>query len=168
MRTVVEEPDQPLVLFICDQDHTRLAVRALELCDQRWPHWSRSYSGDVALVAGWHLRVGSDVEILAGSSESSWSTADRHFRSTLMSPEERREVLTRSEGDTRQSAMSLWCSKEALAKALGTPQQMDPARLTGPTVWPDSRRGNWRATFLDTHDLEIDAVAWVVFEVPLS
>jgi phosphopantetheinyl transferase (holo-ACP synthase) len=74
--------------------------------------------------------------------------------------------LNTTSADPRASATSVWSSKEALAKALGTPLQMDPARLTGPTAWPGASRGSWRATFLDVPSLEDDAVAWVVYESP--
>jgi hypothetical protein len=38
-----------------------------------------------------------------------------------------------------------WCSKEALAKALGDPLRYDPRRLGSPIRWPASRSGPWRA-----------------------
>jgi len=163
-RVVVEAGDQPQVILLTDEGPTRLAARARELCDDRWPHWSRSYSGVTALIAGWHHRVGVDVESLHRSAEATWSLDDEHFRSTIMTPEERKHVLTLDHDDPRVGAVSLWCSKEALAKALGTPLQMNPARLTGPAVWGESRRGNWQATSFDVPTLQCDAVGWVVFE----
>ena len=163
-RVVLEGGAHPYVILVSDPEPARLRERARESCDDRWPHWSRSYCGPLALVAGWRHRVGVDVEFLAGSGESSWSTDDEDFRSAIMTPEERKHLLTLDDKDPAASAVSLWCSKEALAKALGTPRQMDPARLTGPALWNGSRRGAWRATFLDSPVLESDAIAWVVYE----
>jgi hypothetical protein len=163
-RVVVEGDDHPLVVLLTDTEPTRLKARARELCDDRWPHWSRSYSSAIALVAGWRHRVGVDIELLHRATEASWSTADERFRDVIMTPEERKHLLTLGDDNPGVGAVSLWCSKEALAKALGTPLQMDPTRLTGPALWDESRRGAWRATSLDLPILERDAVGWVVYE----
>jgi len=45
---------------------------------------------------------------------------------------------------------SLWCSKEALSKALGDALRYDPARLDSPMRWPELRCGPWRAAALAT------------------
>lgn len=156
--------DHPLVLLIRDTDPTRLASRARALSDNSWPCWSRSYSGVVALIAGWHHRVGVDIELLHQADEATWSIDDPNFRSTIMSAEERAMWPNTTSADPWASATSVWCSKEALAKALGTPLEMDPARLTGPTAWPGASRGSWCAKFLDVSSLANSAVAWVVYE----
>ena len=163
-RTLVAHSDLPLVVMFNDADPSRLRARAREFCDDRFAHWSRSYSGDLALVAGWHLRVGVDVELLDRSSSSSWSLDDQNFRRVIMTPEERQ--LTSTDGTSRASisAIDLWCSKEALAKALGSPLEIDPTRLTGPPFWSGLARGAWRARSLDDQILGRDAVGWVVYE----
>jgi hypothetical protein len=166
-RVVASGDDHPLVLLITNADPTRLKARAREMCDDSWPFWSRSYSGVVALVAGWRHRVGIDIEFLHRANEATWSIDDEFFRSSIMSADEREKWRVATNADPWASATSVWCSKEALAKALGTPLQMDPARLTGPTAWPDASRGRWRATSLDVPARERHAVAWVVYESPL-
>jgi hypothetical protein len=45
---------------------------------------------------------------------------------------------------------SLWCSKEALSKALGDALRYDPSRLDSPMRWPELRSGPWSATPLKT------------------
>ena len=167
-RVVGSDENHPLMILINDADSTSLRFRAREFCDDSWPHWSRSYSGVTALVAGWHHRVGLDFEFLDRVNEPTWSIEHGYFRSSMMTSEERETWSVGTTLDARASATSVWCSKEALAKALGTPQELNPARLTGPTTWSNAGRGCWRARFLDTHSLGCDAVAWVVFEVPPS
>ncbi len=156
--------DHPFIALITDDDHERLRERAHGACDHRWVHWTRSYSGGVALVAGWRYRIGVDVEREWASYGATWSTNDAHFRSTMMTPEERRRFPASRHSPGRRDAVSLWCSKEALAKALGTPLDMDPARLTGPAAWENGARGLWSAARLDIHALGTDAVAWLVHE----
>jgi hypothetical protein len=163
-RVIIEGSDHPLIILVTDAKPSRLRERTRALCDDRWPHWSRSYSGVIALVAGWHQRVGVDVELLHRPTEASWSVDDFGFRSAIMTPEERKRLPELDDDDRGASAINLWCSKEALAKALGTPMRMDPAQLTGPAEWGASRRGPWQATLFDVATLERDAVGWVVYE----
>jgi len=165
-RVVLEGDDQPFVVLLSDSEPTRLHQRAKEFCDESWPYWSRSYSGVIALVAGWRHRVGVDVEFLHRHTQSSWSLRDERFQTAIMTSEERKQSLTLEVLDPEAAAVSLWCSKEALAKALGSPLEMDPARLTGPAMWDGARRGSWAATLLDVATLECDAVGWVVYESP--
>jgi 4'-phosphopantetheinyl transferase EntD len=167
-RVIVENGDLPLVILLIDAQPADLKARARAQCDERFPYWSRSYSGAVAVVAGWHHRVGIDIELLDRCDEVTWSLNDDHFRFAVMSPEERKHSLTLDEVEGRRAATNLWCSKEALAKALGAPQQMDPGRLTGPALWDARDRGKWRATLLDGVELGTNAVAWVVNETTSS
>ena len=161
---VCVDPGHPYVARLVDEDHDQLRRRARSECDDRWRHWSRSYSGDVALIAGWRERVGVDVEVLGGRIEPTWSLDNADYRATMMTPEERERPLTLDPGAARQGAISLWCSKEALAKALGTPLEWEPSRLGGPALWPSRHQGRWRATYLDADHVATDALAWVVFE----
>lgn len=158
--------EQPIVYFIVDDDRSRLRARAREICDDSWSHWSRSYSRNGALIVGWHHRVGVDFEYLDQLRDPTWSVNHDIFRSSIMTADERERWPVNSDGDDTALATSVWCSKEALAKALGTPLKMDPARLSGPSSWSDAPHGVWRATSLGGATFDRDAVAWVVFEQP--
>ena len=162
---VGDGPNYPFVELLVDEDCHRLRLRARRQCNGRWRHWSRSYSGQYALIAGWRERVGVDIEVLGRPLESTWSLHDVHFRSTMMTTEERQLELHLDCDVARLEAVSLWCSKEALAKALGTPLEWDPVRLGGPALWPSRNFGRWRATFLDADSLGSDALAWVVYDI---
>lgn len=162
----LELPDQPLVICITDGTPASLRQRARLQCDGRFSHWSRSYSGNVALVAGWNQRVGIDIELTDLAREASWSFTNERFRSSMLTSEERSRIASEEVPGPTLSATSVWSSKEAVAKALGTPRQFDPARLTGAAVWIDARRGRWRAAYLDLTPLGLDAVAWTVYEDP--
>jgi len=155
----------PFVIFLHDEDHERLRSRARHECDERWPHWSRSYSGDHAVIAGWRDRVGVDVEALDRPIEATWSLHNELFRTTMMTAEERELTPPRGPETARHLALSLWCSKEALAKALGTPLEWEPTRLRGPALWPSREVGRWRATYLGADVLHFRALAWVVYDI---
>ena len=171
--TVLDVPDEfaqphdvrPLIAHLVDEDHDRLRWRARRACDERWPHWSRSYSGDHAVIAGWRGRVGVDVETLDRPLEPTWSLLDEGFRSSMMTAQERELDLAVDGPSARHAAVSLWSSKEALAKALGTPLEWDPARLGGPALWPSHEVGRWRARFLDESLLGVAGLAWVVYDI---
>jgi hypothetical protein len=95
------------------------------------PRVSRSYSYPYALVA-WHDEpVGVDIERI--------EACDAAFAESICTPRERAEIAA----DTYLTA--LWCSKEALAKALGDALRYDPRRLDSPMLWPGGRAGPWRA-----------------------
>ena len=163
-RYLLELRDLPLVICITDDSPSSLRERAQEQCDGRFGFWSRSYSGRVALIAGSNQRVGVDVELTDLAREDSWSLTNEWFRSSMLTSEERVRIASDSTPGTTLSATSVWSSKEAVAKALGTPRQFDPTRLTGAAVWKDARRGRWRAAYLDLTPLGLDAVAWMVYE----
>jgi hypothetical protein len=96
---------------------------------------SRSYSYPYALIA-WHDEaVGVDIERI--------ESCDAAFADSICTPRERAEIAP----DTCLS--SLWCSKEALAKALGDALRYDPRRLDSPMLWPGGRAGSWRAAAVD-------------------
>jgi len=102
-------------------------------------HTSRSYRHPYALVA-WHTdSVGVDIERI--------ERFKTEFLDAICTPEER--SLPVPEADAERYVTSLWCSKEALAKALGNPLRYDPARLGSPMFWPGGRSGPWRATEID-------------------
>jgi hypothetical protein len=109
------------------------------------PCASRSYRHPYALVA-WHTEpVGIDIERI--------ERFRTEFLEAICTPQER--SLPVPEADAERYVTSLWCSKEALAKALGNPLRYDPARLGSPMFWPDGRSGPWRAAelpILDGHN----------------
>lgn len=98
-------------------------------------HISRSYRAPFALVA-WHEHpLGVDIEQVTAT--------DRSFAESICTPAE----LTRFEPllDDDAFVSSLWCGKEALAKALGDAVAYDPRRLDSPHVWDGGTCGEWRA-----------------------
>jgi hypothetical protein len=141
------------------------------------PFTSRSYSFPLALVA-WHTApVGCDIERIV--------PCDEAFADSIRTPTERATAAEEDDasGDTadddgteRDSAdhdsadrdrriTSLWCSKEALSKALGDALDYDPRRLEGPGAWPDGRSGPWRAAALDLAEGHVAWVSWREDEV---
>ena len=99
---------------------------------------SRSYRYPYALVA-WHDQpVGVDIERI--------EPFDRDFLESIATPDERQLEAEREQLD--EYIANLWCSKEALTKALGDAVQYDPRRLQSPMLWPGGRSGPWRARAL--------------------
>lgn len=96
-------------------------------------HVGRSYRYPFALIA-WHDEaIGVDIERV--------EPYDETFAESICTPAECSAGLPRS---AKQLA-SLWCGKEALAKALGDATRYDPRRLNSPISWPDGTSGPWRA-----------------------
>jgi len=93
---------------------------------------SRSYSYPLALVAVHSDAVGVDLEFM--------HPVDEQFAASICTPRERAELRAGLD------PIALWCSKEALAKALGDARRYDPRRLEAPIAWPNGRCGPWRAT----------------------
>jgi hypothetical protein len=114
-------------------------------------HVSRSYSFPYALVA-WHDGpVGIDIERVV--------PCDTAFSDAIRTPAER--AATGSGDDAGDRVVtSLWCSKEALAKALGDARRYDPRRLEGPPAWPGGRAGPWRALALHAPAGHVAWVCW--------
>jgi hypothetical protein len=99
---------------------------------------TRSYRYPYAVVA-WHSGpVGIDIERI--------EACDDAFVDSICTPVERSEWP--AGGGRDAAAISLWCSKEALAKALGDALAYDPRRLESPLGWPAGRSGAWRAECL--------------------
>jgi hypothetical protein len=96
---------------------------------------TRSYRHPYALVA-WHsLPVGADLERI--------EACDGAFAESIRTPAER--AAAGGHALSEAQIASLWCSKEALAKALGDARRYDPRRLESPMGWPDGSAGPWRA-----------------------
>ena len=96
---------------------------------------SRSYRYPYALVS-WHSHpIGVDIERI-----TTWEPA---FADLICTEPERRHPACRADPD--RYLTSLWCSKEALAKALGDARRYEPSRLESPTGWPPEGSGPWRA-----------------------
>jgi hypothetical protein len=128
-------------------DASELRLWALELCRGR-SSASRSYRHPFALVAFHETQVGVDLERV--------EELDARFAAVVCTPAERERFAA---GDVPAGWLSdLWCSKEALAKALGDALRYDPARLDAPMAWPDGRAGPWRARRLA---MPVGHVGWV-------
>jgi hypothetical protein len=104
-------------------------------------HTTRSYCYPYAVVAVHARPVGVDIERR--------EPHDATFVSSISTPSELGRDL---------DPASLWCSKEALAKALGDALRYDPRRLESPMLWPDGRSGPWAAEELTAPP---DHVAWL-------
>jgi phosphopantetheinyl transferase len=133
-------------------DRLRALARAHPLALEA-AHRSRSYCGELALVA-WHSApVGVDLERVR--------EADADFAASICTPAEQRRFAARL-GDAA-FVTSLWSSKEAVAKALGDAVAYDPRRLESPMGWLEGACGSWRA--LELHP-EPGYVAWLVWSRP--
>jgi 4'-phosphopantetheinyl transferase superfamily protein len=141
MLIAVDAGRGPLVALVCagagarDDTDLRAHVRTLPA-----PHpafaMSRSYCFPYALV-GWHSEpIGVDIERIV--------TCDEKFGRSICTPQE----LAEAPWGSAEEIVSLWSSKEALAKALGDALRYDPRRLQSPRAWPDGASGPWRARML--------------------
>jgi hypothetical protein len=99
------------------------------------PHVARSYRYPYALVA-WHTGpVGVDIERI--------EPCDDAFARAVCTPTELADLAAALDRDLYVT--TLWCSKEALSKALGNAVDYDPRRLEAPSRWPIGESGPWRA-----------------------
>lgn len=132
-----------------DERGLRVWARAhSERCGGR--HVARSYRYPYALVA-WHDEpVGVDLERI--------EPCDAAFADLICTEWERADPLAGSEPDAYLT--SLWCSKEALSKALGDAVRYDPSRLDSPMRWPELRSGPWRASPLQTIPGHLAWLCW--------
>jgi hypothetical protein len=130
-------------------DEAGLRAWARALCDASGAAYTaRSYRYPYALL-GWHgRRVGVDVERV--------ERCDAYLATVICTPGERADRALRSDA----ALLSLWCSKEALAKALGDALAYDPARLEAPLRWPDGRCGPWRAVPLPAPPGHVAWLCW--------
>lgn len=114
------------------------------------PHCSRSYCYPYALVACHHRPVGVDIERI--------EHYEPRFRASISTPMELAEALDEPDLDTYTT--SLWCSKEALSKALGDALRQDPRRLRSPIDWCGGRAGRWRAATLPVPPGHVGWLCW--------
>ena len=131
-------------MWLLDARDSRLDERGL----RRWAqelinytaasHSSRSHRYPYELVACHSRPVGVDIERT--------EPFDASFFVSICTPSERAQQVDLDDLD--DYAISLWASKEALAKALGDAVAYDPRRLGSPMFWPDGRSGPWRAASL--------------------
>jgi len=133
-------------------DETALKQRARTLGEAVGPGMvSRSYCHPYALV-GWHTGpIGVDIERVV--------RCDERFARSVRTPDE--DGL--ASGGTDREVVSLWSSKEALAKALGDALHYDPRRLASPAGWVDGAAGPWRAWALAAPN---GYCAWVCWRDP--
>jgi len=111
---------------------------------------ARSYRHPYALIARHVHPVGIDIERI--------EPCDAAFAESICTPWERAELP----GDRDRDAYltSLWCSKEALAKALGDALRYDPRRLESPISWPPHGCGPWRAAPLAVPPQHVGWICW--------
>jgi phosphopantetheinyl transferase len=83
---------------------------------------------------------------------------DSAFAESICTPAERSRFGPRLDDPT--FVISLWASKEALAKALGDAVAYDPRRLESPLGWSGGSAGRWRAAELRPAP---QYVAWMVW-----
>jgi phosphopantetheinyl transferase len=110
---------------------------------------TRSYAHPYAMVT-WHSGpVGIDIE--------RFQACEPGFLESICTPAER---LLEPGGhvDSDRYAISMWCGKEALSKALGDAVAYDPRRLESPLGWPGGRSGAWHAAELPA---PVGYVAWL-------
>lgn len=149
----IEMADAPVVALIdgsverLDEAALRQTARALSAAVGP-ATVSRSYRHPYAVV-GWHTGpVGVDIERVAG--------CDEPFARSISTPAEQ----ARTAGASCSEIVSLWSSKEALAKALGDAVQYDPRRLESPVGWREGAAGPWRARALPAPDGYCVWVCW--------
>lgn len=132
-------------------DESGLRAWARELTDASGaPHAARSYRFPYALLA-WHSEpVGVDLERI--------ESCDEAFAELICTPSERTDARMWDERDAYLS--SLWCSKEALAKALGDALRYEPGRLDSPMRWPGLRAGPWRARSVESVPRHVAWLCW--------
>ena len=95
---------------------------------------SRSYCHPYALVAWYDGPIGVDVERVV--------QCDDIFAQSICTPV---EYAADTRPRTDEEMISMWSSKEALAKGLGDAVLYDPRRLASPIGWRDGAAGAWRA-----------------------
>lgn len=81
---------------------------------------------------------------------------DQTFLHSICTAEERERLLDHDDA----AIAALWCSKEALSKALGDALAYDPRRLGSPIFWPNGRSGPWRATSLGVPSGYVGWLCW--------
>lgn len=130
-----ERPTVWTLLARANEDETDLRIRARAMtAEAAW--CSRSYRYPHALVAVHTAPVGLDIERI--------STCDNQLLIAAATPTELTRLLA-PETRTQLAIADLWSSKEALAKALGTPLAYEPTRLESPAYWPAGSANRWRA-----------------------
>lgn len=165
--------EAPVVRMLTDDRPAALRARARAMCtttpDGWTVHWSRSYCGSLAVVAGWGGRVGVDVEGAAHpvSPRRPHNGQDpvAALAGTIATPDERAALALVPAAHRWRTLVDWWSAKEALAKALGDALVHEPRHLPTPARWPGGGAGRWRAEPLDLTGAPASAVGWVVWEV---
>ncbi len=99
-------------------------------------------------MVAWHDQpVGVDIERV--------QSCRPEFAASISTPAELARGIA---GD--EETISLWCGKEALAKALGDALSYDPRRLLSPVSWLDGRAGPWRAARREAPDGHVVWLCW--------
>ena len=132
-------------------DESQLVARARALSDHAGVQYvSRSFRYPYALVA-WHdAPVGIDIERIEPCAPA--------FAESICTPAERADPAFHTLNTS--DIISIWCSKEALAKALGDATQYDPRRLESPIRWRDGQTGPWHAAPLTSPENHTVWLCW--------
>ena len=131
----------------------------------------RSYRYPYALVTAYDEVLGVDIEHV--------TSCDAALADLICTPAERGDPACVDDRDNY--LCSLWCAKEALAKALGDAMSYVPSRLGSPTRWPVAQTevselhdatlaaygaprhaGRWRAAPLGTPEGYVGWLCWSV------
>jgi len=141
-------------LDLLDAAEHGLGEAGLRWLAREWPaargaaHTSRSYAFPYALV-GWNSGpIGVDIERIV--------PCDERFARSICTPAEAEAMPWTID----RQIISLWSSKEALAKALGDALRYDPRRLESPASWADGASGPWRARAVPAPDGYVAWVCW--------
>jgi hypothetical protein len=155
--TAAEPEVRLLDARVSGMDARRLLAYARSLTEASGaPHSSRSYRYPFAVVA-WHTEpVGVDIERV--------DPCDAAFADLICTPAEHAEFAHVTPNDHVLTA--LWCSKEALAKALGDATDYEPRRLESPMRWPNGCAGPWRAVPLPVAPGHTGWVCWRASDAP--
>ena len=132
-------------------DESQFVARARALNDEAGIQCvSRSYRYPYALVA-WHdAPVGIDIERIEPCAPA--------FAESICTPAERADPAFHTLNTS--DIISIWCSKEALAKALGDATQYDPRRLESPIRWVHGQTGPWHAAPLTAPENHTVWLCW--------
>jgi phosphopantetheinyl transferase len=84
---------------------------------------------------------------------------DTAFADLICTTTERRDPACVTDPD--HYLTSIWCSKEALAKALGDARRYEPSRIDSPLTWPYRAKSLWQTTELAVAP---GFVAWLCWE----
>lgn len=156
----------PHIEFFSNTSDLELKNTTRFACNDRYLHWSRSYSKNWGVAAGWSSRVGIDIEVFDHDCDDAmWPGSLKDFAAGLLPSDEHGNFFSLHGTSIKYSKSSIWSSKEALAKALGDALLYDPKKLTTPALCEHDIAQKWKSKFYSKliGNSKI-LVCWVVFE----